>query len=142
MIEPYEDLYDLDIYSDILMIDSSIPNVALAYPVADCPVIIAEDNKKKVAAMAHCGGEYIDRELPGQLIDSLRQEIDSDPNDIFVYVGPHAQKDSFTYDCFPRFIRNEKNWEDCLEEKNGLIHIDMSKAIIKQLNSRKVSNRI
>ena len=139
MIEPYEDLYDLDIYSDILMMDSSITNVALAYPVADCPVVFARDNKNDVVAMAHCGGEYIDRDLPGQLIDSLFEEFDSDPLDISVYVGPHAQESSYTYDCFPPFIKNESRWEDCLTEVNGLIHINMDKAILKQLMSRKIN---
>ena len=138
MIEPYQDLYDLDIYSDILMIDSSIPDVALAYPVADCPVIIAEDVKNHVAAMAHCGGEYIDRGLPGQIIDSLREEADSNVDDLIVYVGPHAQKESFTYDNFPKFIRNESRWVDCLTEKNGLIHINMSNAIMKQLSEKDI----
>lgn len=139
MIESYEDLYDLDIYSDILMMDSSITNVALAYPVADCPVVFARDNKNDVVAMAHCGGEYIDRDLPGQLIYSLFEEFDSDPLDISVYVGPHAQESSYTYDCFPPFIKNESRWEDCLTEVNGLIHINMDKAILKQLMSRKIN---
>lgn len=139
MIKPYEDLYDLDIYSDILMIDDSVHNVALAYPVADCPVIIAEDVKNHVAAMAHCGGEYIDRDLPGQLIDSLYEELDSDPYDISVYIGPHAQEKSFTYDCFPRFIQNENLWKGCLREEDGLIHINMDRAILMQLHQRGVS---
>ncbi len=139
MIEPYEDLYDLDIYADILMIDSKVPNVALAYPVADCPVVFLEDTKNEVIAMAHCGGEYIDRELPGQIVDSLLEECNSKPYDIAVYIGPHAQKEHYTYDCFPKFIKNEKNWEGCLTEENGLIHINMDKAIINQLVKRKIS---
>ena len=139
MVESYEDLYDLDIYSDILMMDSSITNVALAYPVADCPVIFAEDIKNNVVAMAHCGGEYIDRDLPGQLIDSLYEEYDSNPLDIAVYIGPHAQEANFTYDCFPKFIKNESRWEGCLTEANGLIHINMSKAILKQLAQRSIA---
>lgn len=138
MIEDYEDLYDLDIYSDILMMDSSITDVALAYPVADCPVVFARDNKKDVVAMAHCGGEYIDRDLAGQLIDSLYEEVDSNPIDISVYVGPHAQVESYTYDCFPKFIQNESRWEGCLTEVNGVIHINMSKAILKQLSQRSI----
>lgn len=139
MIEPYEDLYDLDIQADILMMDNSIEDVALVYPVADCPVVFARDNKKDVVAMAHCGGEYIDRDLPGQLIDSLYEEYDSNPLDISVYVGPHAQEKSFTYDTFPKFIRNINRWENCLTEINGLIHINMSKAILKQLAQRSIS---
>lgn len=139
MIESYEDLYDLDIYSDILIMDSNITNVALANPVADCPVVFAEDVKNNVVAMAHCGGEYIDRDLPGQVIDSLYEEYDSNPLDIVVYVGPHAQVENFTYDSFPKFIQNESRWEECLTEVNGLIHINMSKAILKQLAQRSVS---
>jgi len=139
MIEAYEDLYDLDLYADILMIDSNLPNVALAYPVADCPVIFAQDTKKNVVAMAHCGCEYIDRDLPGQLVDSLYEELNSNPYDISVYIGPHAQEESFTYDRFPGFIQNESRWEDCLREENGLIHINMDKAIMKQLEFRGVN---
>lgn len=138
MIESYEDLYDLDIYSDILMMDSTITNVALAYPVADCPVVFAADTKNHVIAMAHCGGEYIDRELPGQLIDSLYEELDSDPCDICVYIGPHAQVDSFTYNGFPSWIQNPNRWESCLSEARGMIHINMSMAIMKQLVERKI----
>lgn len=137
-INDYEDLYDLDIYSDILMIDSSIPHVALAYPVADCPVVFAEDTRNHVVAMAHCGGEYIDRDLPGQIIDSLYEEIDSDPCDICVYIGPHAQKGSFTYNGLPRWIQNPEHWESCLTEVRGVIHINMAKAIMKQLAKRKI----
>ena len=138
MIEGYEDLYDLDIYSDILMMDSTIKNVALAYPVADCPVVFAEDTKNHVVAMAHCGGEYIDRELPGQVIDSLYEELDSDPCDICVYVGPHAQEQSYIYDGFPKYIQNPQNWGSCLSEIKGMIHINMKKAILKQLEKRKI----
>lgn len=139
MIEPYEDLYKLDIQADILMMDSSITDVALVHPVADCPVVFARDMKNDVVAMAHCGGEYIDRDLAGQVVDSLYEEFDSNPLDISVYVGPHAQEASFTYDQFPKFIRNENRWEGCLTEVNGLIHINMSKAILKQLSQRGVA---
>ena len=138
MIEPYEDLYKLDVPADILMIDSSIKNVALAYPVADCPVVFAHNTKDNIVAMAHCGGEYIDRDLPGQIIDAMREETDCKPYDISVYIGPHAQESSFTYDCFPKFIENERRWEGCLREANGLIHINMSKAIMMQLMERGV----
>ena len=139
MIYDYNDLYDLDIYADILMMDDSLRGVAFAYPVADCPVIIAEDKKNHVVSFAHCGGEYIDRDLPGQVIDSLYMNLDSNPSDINVYIGPHALEESFTYDTFPKFIRNEGNWVGCLREDNGLIHINMDRAIMMQLYQRGVS---
>lgn len=138
LIEPYKDLYDLNIYTDILIMDSSIKNIALAYPVADCPVVFARDNRNDAIAMAHCGGEYIDRNLPAQIIDSLREEFDCKPLDISVYVGPHAHEEHFTYDCFPRFIKNANRWDDCLTEVNGLLHINMGKAILMQLAKKGV----
>lgn len=139
MIEGHDDLYYLDFDCDILMMDDTITNVALAYPVADCAVVFARDNKLGAVAMAHCGGEYIDRGLPGQIVDSLFEEFDSNPLDISIYIGPHAQEHSFKYDCFPKFIQNEYRWEDCLRENNGYIHINMSKAILKQLTDRNIS---
>lgn len=139
MIDGYEDLYDLDIHSDILMIDDSLPRIALAYPVADSPVIFAEDKINNVVAMAHCGGEYIDRELPIQLIEALRQETDILPECINVYVGPHAKKENYTYECYPKFIQNPNNWKDAvIEGKDKLLHINMDKAILDQLYKQNI----
>ncbi len=139
MIQEYNDLYDLDIYADILMIGKDLPRVALAYPVADCPVVFAEDTKNKVVAMAHCGGEYIDRELPSQLIDALRNETDVKKEDILVHVTPHAQAESFTYDCIPRWMEHTNLWEDATYMENDLLHIDMKSAICKQLYKQGIS---
>lgn len=134
MINGYEDLYDLDIYADILMIDDKLPNIALAYPSADCPIIFATDKIHNVTAMAHCGAEYIDRELPSQIIDALRQETDVLPEYIDIYVGPHGKKESYAYDCYPKWAKNPSIWENAIvEEKDNLLHIDMEKAILKQL---------
>ncbi|MDD6224008.1 MAG: laccase domain-containing protein [bacterium] len=138
MIDSYEDLYDIDIDSDILMIDSTLPEIALAYPVADSPVVFAEDTINQVVAMAHCGGEYIDRGLAGDLIEQLRGTSDCHPDDISVYIGPHAQAHSYTYDCFPKFVKNGQYWTECLTEQDGFIHINMAKAIIRQLEAKHI----
>lgn len=140
-IAGYDDLYDLDVPSDILMIDQNMPGIAIAYPVADCPVVIAKDIKKCAASLAHCGGEYIDRKLPQQVIDSLRKEYDSDPRNIIVYIGPHAHKESYYNEDgqIPTYVKNESNWDGCLEEdKKGRLHISLAKAIVKQLYEEKI----
>lgn len=135
----YQDYYEIDLPADILMIDHTMPGVSLAYPVADCPVVFAEDIKNGVTAMAHCGGEYIDRELPGQIIDALTTKVSSKPEDIKVTVGPHVQAESYTYDCMPRWIKNEEKWKNSLnEDTDGLLHINMKRAIINQLIEREV----
>lgn len=133
MIEGYEDLYDLDIYSDILMIGEDLPKIALAYPVADCPVVFVEDTKNRVVAMAHCGGEYIDRGLPSQMIDAIREETDAKTEDISVVVGPYAHKENFTYDRIPKWANDLNIWGGALENKSGYFHVDMEMAIKNQL---------
>ena len=133
MIEGYEDLYDLDIDADILMIDSSLPKIALAYPVADCPVLFVEDTKNEVVAMAHCGGEYIDRSLPSQMIDAIRQETDVKPGDISVVIGPHAKVDNFIYNGIPKWVQNFNVWSYEIINQHGYFHINMEKAIQNQL---------
>ena len=133
MIEGYEDLYDLDIYSDILMIGAELPKIALSYPVADCPVVFIEDTKNKVVAMAYCGGEYIDRRLPSQMIDAIREETDAKTEDIKVFVGPYAHKENFTYDGIPKWVQDFSVWSMALVNKSGYVHIDMELAIKNQL---------
>lgn len=120
MIQGYSDLYDLDIYSDILMVGRELPGIALAYPVSDCPVVFVQDMKNEVVAMAHCGGEYIDRELPYQMVDAIREETDAKMEDIGVYVGPHIQKESYTYDRFPKWIQNYNIWGRSIIRKKWL----------------------
>lgn len=132
------DLWSVDIPTDIMLIKKGIPGVMMAYPVADCPVVIMEDRKNGALALAHCGAEYINRELPMQIADSLLKEVNSFDEDIKVYVGPYASADNFTYDSYPKWATNDKVWDGCIYEKDGLYHIDMKKAIINQLNERKI----
>ena len=89
--------------------------------------------------MAHCGAEYIDRDLPGQIVDSLYKEFDCHPHDIVVYIGPHAQEFSYTYDSYPKSIKNENRWIGCLREEDELIHINLNRAILMQLTNRGIN---
>ena len=66
------DLWDYDIPCDIMLIRSNLNGIALAYPVADCPVVIAETSD--AIALAHCGAKEIDRLLPKNVIESFREK--------------------------------------------------------------------
>ena len=63
-----DDYYDENIYCDILIISNKYPNVIVGNQSADCPIIIAEDRKLGVTALAHCGGSYVDYKLPVKTI--------------------------------------------------------------------------
>lgn len=145
MIQSFSDLQDFYLFSDIVMISPKVPKVAVAYPVADCPVLVAKDNKKQLAAVCYCGGEYVDRELPIQLIESLREEVDSKVKDISVYIGPHASKETFVDpNGFPEWVRNfNQVWSlGIITEYRGYYHIDIETAIRRQLEKAGVSKNM
>ena len=107
---------------------------------ADCPIVIAEDRKKGVTALAHCGAAYIDRNLPSQIIEALQKEYKSNVDDIYVYISSGAKKENFIYDTYPHWATNKEVWKDCIEEENDKYKIDMYKAILKQLTDKQIKH--
>ena len=136
LVEGYEDLYDLDLYADILTMDSNVKNVVLAYPVADCPVVFVHDNYKNAVGMAHCGVEFINRDLPGQIVDAMRENYDSKIIDLSVYIGPFIHSESYKYDMYPTWATNEYNWRNCIWKERNLYRIDIETAILRQLHDK------
>ena len=134
MVEAYEDGWDLDIPSDILIVTNKTPGVVAGFPVADCPVIIASDLRNGVTATAHCSAEMIDKYLPKMIVEELQSKYNSKLEEIYVYVGAHAGND-WTYDKWP-FFAKETFWEKtgAIKEENGSYKIDLRKAILNQLN--------
>lgn len=136
----HEDYWDEDLSCDIVMIDTKYPNVVIGHIMGDCPVLIAEDRKNQVVATAHCGAAQINREVPKYLIESLYKEVNSNPEDIHVYIGSNIKKESYKYDRYPLWATNEKIWKDCIIQKGKNYFIDLNKAIKKQLNEVKIDS--
>ncbi len=129
-----EDLWYETIPADILVIDDNYPNIVIGHRAADCPVIIAEDRKKHVVAVSHSGALQINRKVPMNIINALKKEAGSSPNDIYVYISSCIKKSSYVYDRYPVWATNESVWKNCIEKKNDLYYIDLVTAIINQLN--------
>lgn len=143
MVDAYQDGWDLDIKSDILIVTDKTPGVVAGYPVADCPVLIASDLKNGVTATAHCGAEMVDRYLPQMTVEALQSKYDSKLDDIYIYIGSHAGA-NWTYDRVPSFI-NESFWEETgafrqVGDKD--YKIDLRKALLYQLNPEKFESYI
>lgn len=99
-----------NIPEDILMMRENLKGVALGHPVADCAVVTAEDRKQGITAVAHCGGEMIDKRIPQMTIEALYRE-GSKPEDIIVNVGARAG-DSWVYtDNKPKWATDEQVWD-------------------------------
>ena len=128
-----DDYFDEEINADILIITSKYKKIALSHRMADCPVLIAEDRNKKVTALVHCNLYHINRGLPKELIKSLIDQFDSNPNDIYLYIGSHIHKENYIYDKYPPRATNELIWKDAIEKIGDNYHIDVEKAILNQL---------
>lgn len=128
-----EDYFEEEIKADILIITSKYKNIALSHRMGDCPVLIAEDREKEVAAIVHCNLYHINRGLPKELINTLIKEFNCDPKNIYLYIGSHIHKENYIYDKYPPKATNKDIWKDAIEKIGNDYHIDVEKAILNQL---------
>lgn len=127
-----------DIRQDILIVTDKVPGVVIGHPVADCPVIMMEDTKQKVLAIAHCSAELVDLKMPMMIADALLSAYGTADEDIATYVSACAGN-SWTYDSYPGWAKDSKVWEEgLLKDENGIYHIDLRKAILNELVERKI----
>lgn len=123
-------------HDDFLIMGSNIKNILVSDKVADCPMLIlvakiTEENW--MIAIAHCGGEYINRLLPKQMADALVKESNVKPQNIKVYITPCISKESYVYDKYPQIATNKDAWKNAIEKREELYYIDLRAAIINQL---------
>lgn len=134
--DPYFDLWDLDIPCDIMLIDSKVHNVSLAYPVADCPVVVLR--AKDTLAIAHIPSVCVDRELPIQLVDAICSVSKCNDAHVSAYIGPCAGT-SYVYETYPLWAKNE-DWKHFITETVDGYSINLRKAIMSQLMRRGILN--
>ena len=132
------DYFQEKILADILIITDKYKGVVLCHRMGDCPILIAEDRKKKVSAIIHCNLYHINRELPKEMIKVLIKEFKSNPEEIYLYIGSHIHKENYIYENYPLKATNKKIWKDAIKKKNNKYYIDMEKAIREQLKEFKL----
>lgn len=126
-----------DIRQDILVTKAS--GIAIGHPIADCPVVIAYDKKQDVISIGHCSAELVDRKMPMLVVDALFNSYRSKDEDVVALVSACAGK-SWTYDRYPLWAKDNKIWEECIVEEDGIFHIDLKKAVSKQLDQRNITD--
>ena len=135
-----EDYWSEELPADILIISNKYKNIIVGNQMSDCPILIAEDRRLGVTALALCGASYINRNLPIQTIMALENEYHSNLNDIYVYIGSCIKTESYVYDSYPSWATNKEVWKDCIKKEQSLYKIDLVKAIKKQLKSIGISH--
>lgn len=135
-----DDYWSEELPADILIISNKYKNIIVGNQMSDCPILIAEDRRLGVTALAHCGASYINRNLPIQTIMALKNEYHSNLNDIYVYIGSCIKTESYVYDSYPSWATNKEVWKDCIKKEQSIYKIDLVKAIKKQLKSIGISH--
>ena len=131
-----------DISEDILVITDRVPGVVIGHPVADCPVVMAFDRVRRIAAIGHCSADVVDKKMPMSVVEALYESYHSRDQDIAAYVSMCAGN-SWTYDSYPKWATDERMWEEAITlDKNGLYHIDLKKVVRQQLLDRNISKII
>lgn len=141
---------------DIVLLKKDNPGIAIGYPVSDDPVVIMEDQKKGITALAHCGLRQIGDRIPLHMINALREEAGSNLNDIKVYISSNLKQESNKVILKPKAIKNNPElWKGCIKKRFtfyqgqntvqkiinlsiGLIssNIDQDQAIINMITNR------
>jgi len=115
--------------------DGLIINIRNSYLMAtgaDCfPAFFYNENKNMIAA-AHCGWRGILMGLPLKMIDEFKNDFDSNPADIIVWIGPGIK--SCHYDVFQeRASLFSKNYKEYIIIKDDKIFLDLAGIIALQL---------
>lgn len=135
-----EDLWYVEIPADILIISEKYKQIVVGNQMADCPILIIEDRRLGVTALSHCGAPYINRMLPQQTVEALFKEYKSNVEDLYVYIGSNAKKESYIYDKYPTWATNNKVWGKHIIKNNDTYNIDMEGAMIEQLENVGIKN--
>lgn len=123
---------------DILILTDRWSGIVGGHPVADCPVVILEDQKNDIAALAHCSGELIDMRMPMLARDALYKAgkelgVDIQDEDVSAYVSACAGA-NWTYDSMPKWATDQQVWKHSIyESAPGVYNINLRTAVLEQL---------
>ena len=106
-------------------IDGMITNtndLTLVTHYADCVPLYFVDMKKKAIGLSHAGWRGTVGEIGPKTITAMKNEFDSNPEDIIVGIGPAIGKCCFEVDqnCYAAFLKLDKiNLTECMIEKSN-----------------------
>lgn len=134
LADVHKDAWDTGLLADILVITKRTPSVVIGSAVADYPVVIASDLKNGVTAAAPCSPEMIGLGLPKRTVETLQSRYNSKKEDIYVYVGAHANSEMLNNDELSRINEDFYKKANALEETRSGVKINLDKALLYQLN--------
>ncbi|MEZ0535856.1 peptidoglycan editing factor PgeF [Caldicellulosiruptoraceae bacterium PP1] len=128
------DLYNAD------AIITNIKNLSLITFHADCYPVYFIDYINKVIALAHSGWKGTYLEIAKSVIIKMKEEFNSNPKNIMVYIGPGICSNCFEVkeDVHKLFL--DKFGEQFINYNNNRIYIDLKEIIKFSILSENVDN--
>jgi len=117
---------------------TNIPDVFLTITVADCFPVYFFDSNKNIVGLAHCGWRGIAGDIIKNTMDVFKKWFDSEPDDIFVVVGPGIQKCHF--DVRDDVIQKFKAYERFVIKNKEYYKVDLTGILTEQLLLEGVKN--
>lgn len=136
-----DDLWNVSIPGDIVLLKKDNPGIVVAYPVADDPVVIIEDQEHGALALTHCNINKINERIPAHAVSALEKEVGSDVKNLKAYIGPCLKKQSnFYYFTKPNKVKKHKNiWQNCVDKDLKVI-LESEKFLNYHNNIKEASN--
>lgn len=99
------------------------PGVGLFLPVADCVATVVYDPKKRFLALLHLGRHATYANLSTCAVRYFTDK-GSSPEDLIVWLGPHAGPDSYSLEWFDRHA--DPLWQGYYEMRGGRYYVDLA----------------
>lgn len=106
-------------------------NIALFLLTADCLPVSLYDPVTQTIALAHISRKTLVQKLVQKTIGFLYDELDVQPQNLKVYIGPHIKKESYVF-ALP-LQEQSVELENYIEIKDGFAYVDLERACCAQL---------
>lgn len=102
---------------------TTTPGIAMMLPVADCIPAVLYDPTRQALAIAHLGRHSTYAKLAPRIVKHFIAN-GSNPVDLIVWMGPHAQKQSYRMEWFDR--TDDPDWQGFFSQGQDGYYLDMA----------------
>jgi hypothetical protein len=108
-----------------------VPGVILTITSADCLPIFFFDKEKGVIGLAHAGWRGVESNIVSKVIEKMKSELGSKPEDIIVKIGPHIKSCHFEIkeDLVEKFLQ----YKNFMITEGEVTKLDLSAIVREQL---------
>jgi len=103
----------------------------LAHKVADCVPVVLMDRKRRALMTLHAGWRGLTQGIIGMGLIGMQAYAGSDVGDIWVWIGPCIQAQSYIT-TVPPVQMQLPSWKGCVSVGNTGYHVDMPKFITQE----------